>query len=85
MARRLHTPGLRFRYDCMRSKPAISPSCRIARSLMMRPPPLAQTSKPYPQTDIRKRRRTIHSGHNGPTDALTILPQSNSHHTAHTV
>jgi hypothetical protein len=50
----------------------------------MRPPPLAQTSKPYPQTDIRRRRRTIHFGHNSPSHALTIPPQSNPHRTAHT-
>jgi hypothetical protein len=42
---------------------------------MMRPQPLVPTSKPYPRTDIRRRRRTIHSEYNNPTDAQTIPVQ----------
>jgi hypothetical protein len=48
-----------------------SPSCRGCSELIvtfatlkMRPPPLAPTSKPYPQTDSRRPRRTTHSEYN---------------------
>ena len=51
---------------------------------MTRPPPLAPKSKPYPQTDSRRRRRTIHFGHNSPSHALTNPPAIKSApHCAH--
>jgi hypothetical protein len=66
----------------------ISPSCRNCSGLivtfMMRPRPLAQTSKPYPQTDIRRPHRTTRCERNSLSHALTNPPPSNPHHTART-
>ena len=61
------------------------PSCSgLIVTFMMRPRPLAQSSKPYPQTDIRRPHRTTRCERNSLSHALTNPPPSNPHHTART-
>jgi hypothetical protein len=42
-----------------------------------------QTSRPNPQTDVRRRRKTTRSEHSDPTGAQPVPVRLNWHHTAH--
>src|SRR5262249_37115752 len=56
----------------MRQRPLTRSNRPFGPLIVHQPPPLARASKSYPQTDIRRLRRTTHCGRNSRTDALTL-------------
>jgi hypothetical protein len=67
-----------------RHVPLVCPLFQCRRTALTRPLPHARTSRPYPQIDNCRPRRTTRFERNAPTSAQTSLAQSYAHHTAGT-